>query len=239
LAIWFGITPGFIKNKVSRKSIVMLKRYLIAVALVFAILFSLTPQLNNKLASSFSFFKFLANPEPITEYGYKVFHPDIGGFFSRYEESKLLQYDQDHGKEAARVLNSHYRTSYKKFLEMYAPGNAPFIHEMRVHIFRRDRYFQDRRLFVAYKENLILENFFANSLKLSTYKWQGDEQQQCLEQLGDQKDEFYVSPVSGNVITSFNLLIVWIRFLVFTIIVLGIAYLFCRYKLGIRKNSSS
>lgn len=224
LAIWHGIAPLLIKNKISKKSIRLLSRYLIAVALAFAILLSLTPQNNNRLANRFPFLKFLKNPESITEYGYKIFHDDIGGFFSRLEESKLLQFDRDQARSVAEILNKHHRTSYKDFLEMYASGNAPFIHEMRVHIFRRDRYFQDRQLWVAYKENLILEKFFSNSLEGSLYKWRGDEMQRCREQLGDQVNDFYVSPVSENVITSFSLQMVWIIFLVFAGLMLGLEF---------------
>ncbi len=222
LAIWFGISPQSIHSKINHGSIRLLRRYLIGTALLFAILLSLTPQINTWLANRVSFLIFLDNPAPITEYGYKVFHPDIGGFFSRFKEKDLLAYDKNHADEVANILNSHYRTNYGKFLRMYTPGNAPFVHEMRVHIFRRDRYFQDRRLLVAYKENLILKNFFGHSLNKSLYKWSGDEMQQSRDALGDKVNEFYVSPVSHNVITSFGMRTVWVVFFVFVgVVVLG------------------
>jgi len=216
LGIWLGIAPQSVKQKITLRSIQVLRRFLIGTALVFALLLSMTPQFNNKLAQQFSFLKFLDNPTPLSEYGYKVFHPEIGGFFSRFEESQLLEYDQKQGQKVADILNEHYRTSYALFINKFTPGNAPFIHEMRVHIFRRDRYYHDRRMFVAYKENLILEHFFGNSLKGSLYKWNDDQMQQCRQQPGDKINEFYVSPVSENIITSFRVRTVWILFFLFS-----------------------
>ena len=230
LAIWLGIAPLLVKNRVTRKSIQVLKTYLLLMATIFAIILSLTPQNVFRITTQFPVLKFVEQAEPITEYGYKIFYENLG-FFSRFEKNKLMEYDQKNAKAVAEILKNNYRTSYKEFLNIYTPGNAPFIHEMRVHIFRRDRYFQDKRFWVAYNENLILENFFSHSLESSLYKWTGGEMQQCKESLDEKKEEFYVSPVSENVITAYNLSTVWIVFLLIAGMILGLDFFLMSRKI--------
>ncbi len=231
LAIWQGIAPRFCANRITMKSIVMLRNYLISVALAFAILLSMTPQFNHKIARRIPSLKFLNNPEAITEYGYKVFHPDIGGFFSRFRGDQLLNFDRTHGSEIGGILSQYQRTNYAHFLSIFTSGNSPFIHEMRVHLFRRDRYFQDKRYWVAYKENLILENFFPSSLQAGPYRWRGAEEKLCRDQIGAKADDFYVSPVSSNIITFFNVKIVWLIWTAFVLLIFTFEWLWHRYRL--------
>jgi VanZ family protein len=228
LAIWFGIAPEILKYKIELKSLRCLKNLFLLLSLVFAILLSMTPAFNSRMAERFTFLKFLDNPEPISEYGYKVFHPDIGGFFSRYRESDLLRYDARNGEIVGKILNDNIRTNYSEFLRIYSSGKAPFTHEMRVHLFRRDRYYHDKRYWVAYKENLILENFFTNALHASAYRWRNGEADVCREQIGDRAQDFYVSPVSWNIITSYNVRTVWFCFFIFSVVIIALYYIFRR-----------
>jgi hypothetical protein len=108
---------------------------------------------------------------------------------------------------------------YEQFLQEYNPITNPFMHELRVHIFRRDEYFDkgsktsnlDEKkefYFIAFKENLILEKYFNQSIKKSVYNWSENNIQE-LETLID-KSPAYESPVSANLFTSFSEKTVWI-----------------------------
>jgi hypothetical protein len=78
---------------------------------------------------------------------------------------------------------------------------------MRVHIFRRDRKYEEgqkagseRRIkeafFIAFKENLILEKYFAGTLRSSGYQW-SREKTAAIEPLIE-KNAAYTSPVSKD-----------------------------------------
>jgi hypothetical protein len=78
---------------------------------------------------------------------------------------------------------------------------------MRVHIFRRDRRYsvaiksenqkeREENLFIAYKENLILEKYFGKTLQKSPYKWQNTRSKQI--EIEVDTTSFYRSPVSAT-----------------------------------------
>ncbi len=65
------------------------------------------------------------------------------------------------------------------FLQFYTPISDPFVHEARVHLFRRNRYLRtalnhkndpeefDRRMTIAFRENQIMEEYYHDTLHLS------------------------------------------------------------------------
>ncbi|OGH55953.1 MAG: hypothetical protein A3G34_02050 [Candidatus Lindowbacteria bacterium RIFCSPLOWO2_12_FULL_62_27] len=109
----------------------------------------------------------------ISELGYKIEDPDIGLFRSAFTKSDLARVDAERGAEGAALIDTTDDTSYGKFLRTYTSKKDPYIHEARVHLFRRDRYLrksqdtgtadeQERlgHLHVAVMENRILERYF-------------------------------------------------------------------------------
>ena len=70
---------------------------------------------------------------------------------------------------------------YADFLEKYTPVSNPFVHEARVHLFRRDRHIQraeeeelDEKTYreylaIVYRENLIMEKYFPQTFSRSDY----------------------------------------------------------------------
>ena len=107
-------------------------------------------------------------------------------------------------------------------MRTWAPGVDPFAHEARVHLFRRDRYLSigrmllakpvekegrepnaeevmdARRAFsVAWWENQIVENFFPETLRRSSYQYDDAVLDLLAEQLV--ADEPYESKVSNMV----------------------------------------
>lgn len=113
------------------------------------------------------------------EYGHLHEVPEIGRFRSRFSLAELERIDVERGPEAGRILAGSSEADYQSFLDRYTPISDPFLHEARVHLFRRDRYlataeghlddedWQRRDLTVAYRENRILERFFTNTLRHS------------------------------------------------------------------------
>jgi hypothetical protein len=78
---------------------------------------------------------------------------------------------------------------------------------MRIHIFRRDRRVEEaakakdeksRReaLFVAFKENMILEKYFGRALEKSGYKWGAEKKAEIAASIDLTKP--YRSPVSAG-----------------------------------------
>jgi hypothetical protein len=152
------------------------------------------------------------NESVMLEYGYRYEDSDIGIFRSRLSYSQLEQSDRERGEEAAAILD-RYRDplTYPRFLETYTPVSDPFVHEARVHLYRRDYYFSKatenkddpekfaRLLTIAYRENQILEKYFSNTLHRSTYRWPKDNVALAGGHL--LKREVYDSRVSWNLVT--------------------------------------
>ncbi len=146
------------------------------------------------------------------EYGYLYRDPDIGIFRSRLSPEELKQADRERGKEAADILDRFQdRTAYQEFLEIYTPVKDPFAHEARVHLFSRDHHFTisakyrinqreyAEHLTRAFRENQIMEKYFPNTLRHSTYVWSGDESALARKHL--LLDEVYESRVSRDLVT--------------------------------------
>jgi hypothetical protein len=108
--------------------------------------------------------------------------PEIGVFFSRLSLEDIAKIDAERAEEYGTIFTEWKTKRYRDFLLNF-PGYArPFLYEMRVHIFRRDRRFslakktadqkdREENLFISYKENLILEKYFGKTLQKSSYKW--------------------------------------------------------------------
>jgi hypothetical protein len=135
--------------------------------------------------------------------------PEIGVFYSRLSLAALQKEDAENSAHYGQILRGWKDRSYAEFLSQHHPLIHAFLYEMRVHLFRRDRRLMEgteagntkvgrSALFVAYKENLILEKYFSRTLDFSTYRW-GAREKAAVAGLID-KDRPYRSPVSAGVI---------------------------------------
>ena len=157
------------------------------------------------------------NDSIMAEYGHLYVDPAIGTFRSRFSPLELGAVDADRGTEAARILDDFRgdRITYLRFLEKYTPVNDPFVHEARVHLFRRDRYFEKSEkakhnieryrdyLAVAFRENQIMEKYFKNTLHHSTYVLPPEQVAYLREHLLSDHD--YESPVCRSLFTRIRL----------------------------------
>ena len=128
------------------------------------------------------------------------------------------------GKQYSQILNESIDKDYEQFIREYSPITDPFMHELRVHIFRRDKYYDkgksalnlnDKKesYFIAYKENLILEKYFSHSIERSVYHWNKDFLQES--EVSVNKSKPYESPVSANLFTSFSEKTMWVSIFAF------------------------
>jgi len=122
----------------------------------------------------------------MVEYGYLYEDTEFGVFRSRLTMDALRQADRTRAVAAAALLDRYRgREAYRDFLKAYPGWRDAFVYEARVHLYRRDAYVRyaaeatdaarrDRRLAVAYRENRIVEKYFANLLAASSYVWPAD-----------------------------------------------------------------
>ena len=127
-------------------------------------------------------------------------------FRSRLSQKDLLDYDFKNGDYLGRILKQYISLPYPQFLEKYSANQYPFLHEMRVHIFRRDRYAANNRAkasWIASRENQILESYFGNTLLQAGLNWPEAKSRAIQERCADWRTSFYTSSVSKKVITAF------------------------------------
>lgn len=222
-ALWKGIKPKYPEKRISSQSF-KINAALISVNLVIiGLCFSNTPDRVRFYTRALPFLSFLEKQEAMSEFKYKHEDTEIGIFYSRLSKAELIQQDRERGQEFGDVLTFWSDKPYAEYLD-YFPGSVhPFLHEIRVHIFRRDRRsdlslssddpnIKKENLFIAYKENQILEKYFGNSLAGSPYQWEPQKSQNIARKIDI--NSFYRSPVSADVFAALNETFVWIFILI-------------------------
>mgnify|MGYP001179147475 CR=1 FL=1 len=211
-----GLRPPFICGPVPARSVRLVCGIAaVQVAVLVACLMN-TPRAVERYASRLPRLEYLRQkPNVMSEYGYRHVDPDIGVFYSRFNLADLEWMDKVRAKDAAAILD-RYRNpkKYEAFLKRYTPASDPFVHEARVHLFRRDHYMAvawkykaDEQVYryhltVALRENQIMEKYFGRTLRKSKYVL-GDESVKELKR-NLLPDHAYESGVSAGLITRFN-----------------------------------
>jgi VanZ family protein len=239
-----GIRPSLISSKINPKSIRFVCILAAVQILLFAGCYSNTPVVVQRFINTFPFFSYLKSKDNImAEYGYRHKDPQIGTFYSRFSLEELKRMDTNRSAEAAKILQQFkdYGT-YAQFLKLYNPYRDPFLHELKVHQFRRDEYIWrtlDRsankdtiRTYctVAFRENTLLEKYFPKTLQAAALTLPNDAMLSLSACADPQMD--YESPVSGDLIASFR----WIHVLIVTIALLALLALLAVIA---RKNDST
>ncbi|MEE8055275.1 MAG: VanZ family protein [Gammaproteobacteria bacterium] len=214
VAIAKGLNPTVISGPPVASSVRLLCRLSAVALLLLGVSLVNTPARIAWYADRIPILEFLqTNRSVMAEYGYLYVDPVIGTFRSRFSPLELGAVDADRGTEAARILDRFRgdRATYLRFLEKYTAANDPFVHEARVHLFRRDRYFEKSEkvkhnieryrdyLTVAFRENQIMEKYFKNTLHHSTYVLPPEQVAYLREHLLPDHD--YESPVSRSLFT--------------------------------------
>lgn len=239
LGIWNVVRPKIISDKFSARSLKIFSSILVVCLIILGICVSNTPNRVASYTKHIPWLSFLQKEEPMSEFGYKLKDPEIGVFYSRLSPGRLQKTDKQVGRDYAQILNESVDKNYGHFLKEYSPSTHPFMHELRVHIFRRDEYFKKAKntsdpgkkrefFFIAYKENLILKKYFTQSIEKSVYQWKNDIVAKS-EALID-KNKSYESPVSANLFTSFSEKTVWIIIfsLIFFLVLVNVLFPFIK-----------
>lgn len=218
LALWKGIKPKMPEKRISPRSF-RINAALISVNLILlGLCFSNTPARVRTYTKAFPFLSFLESQEAMSEYKYQHKDAEIGVFYSRLSKEELRQQDRERAQEFGDVLTFWSNKPYAEYLDFFPGSVHPFLHEIRVHIFRRDRRLdlalssdnpnlKQENLFIAYKENQILEKYFGNSLAGSPYQWDPQKSQNIAQKINT--TGFYRSPVSADVFAALNEILVW------------------------------
>lgn len=228
-----GLRPSFISGPPGYANLAMICRLALVAVLFFGACLFNTYERIVWYTDRIPFLAFLEkNENAMLEYGYLYSDPEIGVFRSRLSPEELKETDRRRAKEAAAVLDRFRdRDGYMEFLKIYTFAVDPFLHEVRVHLFRRDRYYANAlkkesdkddykmNLTVAFRENQILEKYFPQTLDQSSYKWTEEMFVRARKNYIAETD--YESPVSGNLITRFS------EFQIGVILVTLVGCLFC------------
>jgi VanZ family protein len=180
LAIAAGIRPRLIAGTPTPRSVRLICRIAaLATLLLTASLLNTPPRIAWYAERVPALGFLLERSDLMLEYGHLYEVPEIGRFRSRFSPAELERIDARRSAEAGRILAGSSDDDYQSFLERYTPISDPFLHEARVHLFRRDRYLitaerhlEDERwyrsdLTVGYRENRILERYFTETLRHS------------------------------------------------------------------------
>jgi hypothetical protein len=155
-----------------------------------------------------------ANRSIMVEYGYLHGDAATGLFRSRLTAEELRRLARDRAVEGARILDRYRgREQYREFLYIYTPVTDPFLHEARVHLFGRNVNLERARdaepgetqrlqFTSAYRENRILEDYFGELVRASSYAWPAGFEAEIRKNI--QTDTIYESKVSQYLITAYS-----------------------------------
>ncbi len=216
VAIAMGLKPTIISEKVNWRRVRHSSRVLTLGVFLLGLSMLNTPARIDWYSGRVPFLKFLKTNESVMlEYGHLYRDPDVGVFRSRLSSDELRRNDIERAAEAAMILDQFRSDSlYREFLEVYTPVSDPFLHEARVHLFRRDRHLERSVEFLddeekyrdylttAYRENRLVEKYYPNTLHHSSYVMK-PEQVTFLES-EYLPDVVYDSAVSKDLVTSIN-----------------------------------
>jgi len=170
-----------------------------------------TPERTSALAARIPVLARLEKEEPMHEFINRHADPGVGVFYSRLTAEWLKKTDLVQAKTNGQILKDWRDKDYAAFLASYNAVWTPFLYEMRIHLFRRDRYEaagagaeddagRRKAWFVAAKENLILEAYFGRTLAEGGYRWPAEKRRTMAAAVDLSRP--YESPVSKGFLSS-------------------------------------
>lgn len=179
--------------------------------LLLTLCLAATPQRLARLADHIPVPRRLATgTDAICEYGYRYAVNHNTFCQSRLSIEDLKRFDRDRATEIAAELDAS-RDGDGRSRGTVSPVEDPFGYEMRIHLFARNRNLQrargqeagspdHRRLMTtAWRQNLILETYFGNTLEKSSRRW-GRNRRIEVESAQD-PEALFVSRVASHLIT--------------------------------------
>jgi len=174
-----------------------------------------TPERTARWASAIPGLEFLEhNESTMMEYGFRYEVEGIGVFRSRFRLDELAAIDAARGEVAGQKIESCL-SEYREFILATPPSRDAFLHELCVHLFRRDRYqylsahpdtdegpagLERRKLAtVAVREERLVRKFFTKASAASGVQYAPGEFE-FLEAM-ELPDLKYESTVSSDLVT--------------------------------------
>jgi hypothetical protein len=239
IALWKGIAPKTISQKINPKSARILSVLLGMNLVLLGLCVSNTPKRVSSYTKLFPALSFLEKEESMSEFKQKHRDPEVGNFYSRLSLEELEKEDRENSDKYAQILKNSKDKDYGEFLRNFPGSIFPFLHELRVHLFRRDKKFEEglnterreekRKLFfVAYKENLILEKYFGQTVQKSSDKWTEEKINQVEALIN--RNEPYTSPVSASLLSPSHEKMIWMAILAILILLAVLNYFFSRSR---------
>lgn len=221
IVIAIGIAKGFqptaVNSPMDRASLSLVVRLMMALLFLLILSFANTPAAIQGYSQKFPVLSFLEQGSHVmVEFGYAYRDDETGLFRSRFSPQEIRAQDRRRAVDAAAKLDAAPDfADYLEFIQRYSPFSDPFLHEMRVHLNRRDHYLwllrqehrgsgAERRQYLtnAWFENRIVEKYFSETLAKSSFLLPAA----TVEWLGEQVDTdvYHESTVSKHLITRFN-----------------------------------
>lgn len=226
IGLWKGIQPRGISSKIKPKSWKILSLMLGANIVFLGLCLSNTPKRVSTYTEAFSSLSFLKKEEPMNRFKHRYKDPAIGIFYSLLSPADLTEEDTKLSRQNAQTLKEWERETFKEFRQRRHPLKFPFIYELRFHVEIRDRNFNQaflteeedsKKIFflAAYKENLILEKYFGNTLRKASYNW--EKEQLAVAEASIDKSTPYKSPINFGIVFPWSEKTMWLLILILLI----------------------
>jgi hypothetical protein len=167
---------------------------------------------NVRIASGLSIFSLLIFGiffVTVTDWGFRHTDPEIGVFYSHFTLKNLMEKDKWESQKYSMAIKALFPEKAQKYLQNQL-NRDKFQMEILAHLFRREHYEQKGDYWVAFKENLILSNYFNESIVQSGYGWSSEKLSQIRQKMQSPLNKNYESPVSkGELVVTFGPAIFW------------------------------
>jgi hypothetical protein len=198
-------------TEISARSIRLTLRLAAVLVLLLILCLTATPQRLSRIARYVPLpSRLTTGSDAICEYGYRHAAGERTVFRSRLPHDRLLASDRRRAVEVARELDAARGGGGPAMMKV-SPVDDPFGYEIRVHLFARNRNLNrardhdpgspDHRRFMTatWRENLILETFFANTLERSSLRWKPRLRRKV--ETAQDPEAFYISRVGRHLVT--------------------------------------
>jgi len=239
IGLWKGIQPRGIFPKIKAKSLKTLSLLLSINIVILGLCLSNTPKKVSAYTKISQALSFLQKEEPMNKFRKKHIDSEIGNFYSLLTIDELKSEDIDNFRQNAQIIKEWKNRDYKEFLRHFHPLTYTFLCELRTHLDIRDKNFKEAQkaedkntkkkfFFRAYKENLILEKYFGQTLQNSSSNWEKEQSKQVESYID--KSVWYSSPLRFGFFLSFSEKTMWVAIISFLIILAILNFFFLRSK---------
>jgi len=227
IGLWKGIQPREIFPKIKAKSFKTLSLLLSINIVLLGLCLSNTPKRISSYTKIFPALSSVQKEEPMNKFRKKHVDSDIGNFYSLLTIDELKSEDRENFLQNAQTIKEWKNRDYKEFIRHFHPLIYTFLCELRTHLDIRDKNFKEAQkaedentkkkfFFRAYKENLILEKYFGQTLQKSSSNWEKGQSKHIESYIN--KSAWYSSHLRFGFFLSFSEKTMWTAIISFLII---------------------